>query len=42
MNLGTLQSRDVEVWALFATRRQLSPKISAFVKLLTEIYADVG
>jgi DNA-binding transcriptional LysR family regulator len=42
VNLGTLQSRHVEVWALYATRRQLSPKISAFVKLLSETYADAG
>lgn len=42
VNLGALRDRSVEVWALYATRRQLSPKISAFVKLLTETYADVG
>jgi DNA-binding transcriptional LysR family regulator len=42
VNLGTLRDRSVEVWALYATRRQLSPKISAFVKLLTETYADVS
>jgi hypothetical protein len=30
------------VWALYATRRQLSPKISAFVNLLSETYADAG
>lgn len=42
VNLGTLQSRHVEVWALYATRRQLSPKISAFVNLLSETYADAG
>jgi DNA-binding transcriptional LysR family regulator len=40
VNLGNLRDRSVEVWALYATRRQLSPKISAFVKLLTETYAD--
>jgi DNA-binding transcriptional LysR family regulator len=42
INLGALRDRNVEVWALYATRRQLSPKISTFVKLLAETFADVG
>jgi DNA-binding transcriptional LysR family regulator len=33
---GGLSDRKVEVWALYATRRQLNPKISAFVKLLVD------
>lgn len=41
-SLGALRDRSVEVWALYATRRQLSPKISAFVKLLTESFADAN
>ena len=41
-NLGALRDRSVEVWALYATRRQLSPKISAFVKLLTESFSDAN
>jgi hypothetical protein len=28
------------VWALFATRRQLSPKIGAFVQLLVDAFAN--
>ena len=40
--LGILRDRSVEVWALYATRRQLSPKISAFVKLLTELFSDAN
>ncbi len=40
--LGVLRDRSVEVWALYATRRQLSPKISAFVKLLTESFSDAN
>jgi DNA-binding transcriptional LysR family regulator len=40
--LGTMRDRSVEVWALYATRRQLSPKISAFVKLLTESFSDAN
>lgn len=42
VNLGTLRDRSVEVWALYATRRQLSPKISAFVQLLVDTYAGVN
>jgi DNA-binding transcriptional LysR family regulator len=41
-NHGVLRDRSVEVWALYATRRQLSPKISAFVKLLTELFSDAN
>jgi DNA-binding transcriptional LysR family regulator len=33
---GALADRKVEVWALYATRRQLNPKISAFVQLLVD------
>ena len=33
---GVLSDRKVEVWALYATRRHLNPKISAFVKLLVD------
>jgi DNA-binding transcriptional LysR family regulator len=40
--LGILRDRSVEVWALYATRRQLSPKISAFVKLLTESFSGAN
>lgn len=35
---GTLQGRSVEVWALFASRRHLSPKIRTFVALLSESF----
>jgi DNA-binding transcriptional LysR family regulator len=37
--LGTLRDRTVEVWALYATRRQLNPKISAFVALLVDAFS---
>lgn len=39
-SFGTVAGRSVEVWALFATRRQLSPKIGAFVQLLVDAFAD--
>jgi DNA-binding transcriptional LysR family regulator len=42
VSLGAFRDRSVEVWALYATRRQLSPKISAFVKLLTESFSDAN
>ncbi len=35
---GTLPGRSVEVWALFASRRHLSPKIRTFVALLSESF----
>lgn len=37
--LGVVRERSVEVWALYATRRQLNPKISAFVNMLVDAYS---
>ncbi|TCV97088.1 DNA-binding transcriptional LysR family regulator [Luteibacter rhizovicinus] len=37
-NWGALEGRGVEAWALYATRRLLSRKISAFIDLLVESY----
>jgi DNA-binding transcriptional LysR family regulator len=39
-SFGAVEGRSIEVWALFATRRQLSPKIGAFVQLLVDAFAN--